>query len=560
MNPIPVRMLNEFAYCPRLFHLMHVERRWENNAYTEEGRAVHRRVDRIEHLLPEPEDRPPPPERDDGDEPPELSRSVPLDSEILGLSGKLDLVSTAENEAVPVETKRGQAPETPERCWEPERIQLMAQGLLLRESGYYCDHGILYFAGSRTRVPVPFTPELEARTLFLLQQAIRAADSSDLPRPLEDSPKCNGCSLAGICLPDETLALQEIPPDTTAPQVRRLYPVRDNAVPFYIQTQGARVGKKGKIITVKFKKEEIGRARLKDISQLVLCGNIMVTAQTIHLLCEAGIPIVHLSMGHWFYGLTSGITVRNGFNRNAQYKIAECPNAVLRFSQEIVMAKATNQRVMLRRNAGGTLSCVLDEMARKIKKIETARDLGQLLGYEGTIAATYFSHFSAMLKGEPLLHEWNFKHRNRRPPRDPVNAMLSFAYTCLAKECSVALLAEGLDPYWGLYHQVRHGRPALALDLMEEFRPLVADSAVLTAINTGMLAPRNFVCSSTGCLMKPAARKALLRAYEARLDQTVTHPLFQYRCSWRSIIRMQARLLGRWFRKDIPAYTAMITR
>jgi len=176
---LPVRMLNEFTYCPRLFHLMHVEGRWADNVYTVEGKAVHRRVDQLDHVLPDVERgplpderhtdqmRPPPDERgpeqakqDQGDEPPVVSRSVPLDSPRLGLTAKLDLVSTAGDEAVPVETKRGRVPNTPERCYEPERVQLMAQGLLLRENGYRVDHGVLYFAGSRTRVDVPFTPDL----------------------------------------------------------------------------------------------------------------------------------------------------------------------------------------------------------------------------------------------------------------------------------------------------------------------------------------------------------------------------------------------------------------
>ncbi|MGH7506008.1 MAG: CRISPR-associated protein Cas4, partial [Longimicrobiales bacterium] len=149
---LPVRMLNEYTYCPRLYHFMHVDGRWADNVYTEEGREVHRRVDRIDHVLPDPEQ----PRKsgkkavDDGDEPPVIARSVSLGSEELGLTAKLDLVSTAGDEAVPVDTKRGRVPDNPDRSWEPERVQLMAQGLLLRENGYRTDHGILYFAGSRT--------------------------------------------------------------------------------------------------------------------------------------------------------------------------------------------------------------------------------------------------------------------------------------------------------------------------------------------------------------------------------------------------------------------------
>jgi len=579
-------MLNEFTYCPRLFHLMNVEGRWADNVYTVEGKAVHRRVDRLDHVLPEAEAHPPsdraatvkerslasesPARRrgsdaiTDDDDPPVVTRSVPLDSQRLGLTAKLDLVSTAAGpdgmpEAVPVETKRGRVPNSSERCHEPERVQLMAQGLLLREHGYRCDHGVLYFAGSKTRVDVPFTTELEARTIALIAQARQAATQRDLPPPLDDSPKCAGCSLNGICLPDETLALRQVPPDAVAPNVRRLYPPRDDALPFYVQEQGATVGKKGKTIVVRKSGEELGRVRLKDVSQLVLCGNVSISAQTTHLLCEAGVPIVHLSSGHWFYGITHGINLRNAFDRAAQFAAAVQPDRCLAFAKELVAAKGANQRTMLRRNASAPDE-ILRDMNDRLARVSNAAGAPQLLGLEGNLAACYFRYFSEMLKPRDFDAKFDFETRNRRPPRDPVNAMLSFGYSLLTKEFTVALLAEGLDPWWGLYHQPRHGRPALALDLMEPFRPLVVDSAVITAVNTGMVRATDFTRSANGCMVKAPGRKGLIRAYENRLDQIVTHPVFDYRCAWRAMIRLHARLFSRWLRGDVPRYSSITTR
>jgi CRISPR-associated protein Cas1 len=195
-----------------------------------------------------------------------------------------------------------------------------------------------------------------------------------------------------------------------------------------------------------------------------------------------------------------------------------------------------------------------------IGRVPHVTSLDKMLGTEGAIAAIYFQHFAQMLKPRDLDARWDFNARNRRPPKDPVNAALSFGYALLTKECTVALLAEGLDPWWGLYHRPRHGRPALALDLMEPFRPAVVDSAVITAFNTGMLQRRNFTRSANACMLQPAGRKSFIRAYEARLDQLVTHPVFDYRCSWRTVIKLQARLLARWLRGDIPAYTTLTTR
>jgi CRISPR-associated endonuclease Cas1/CRISPR-associated protein Cas4 len=583
-DALTLDMVKQFTFCPRLFHLMYVEGRWEDNAYTVEGRHVHRRVDRLDHLLPEAGgDRAAASaaaakggKPSEGDDPPVVSRSVPLASAELGLSAKLDLVSSDGTEAVPVETKRGRVPNNAQRSHDTHRVQLMAQGLLLREHGYTCDHGIIYFAGSRTRVDVPFTPELERKTRDLIEQTRRAVSLTVIPDPLDDSPKCNGCSLAGICLPDETLALRRLADAGAAPpikprhgegeedeaMVRRLYPSRPDATPLYVQTQGAYVGKRGESLVIRADGQELARAGLKDVSQLVLCGNVQVSTQTMHLLCEADVPVVLLSSGWWFYGITHGQSLRNAYDRAAQFHTATDPQRCLAFAKTLVRDKALNQRTQLRRNAppSADLDLVLNDIERLAARASEAPSADMLLGIEGNAARCYFSHFAQMLKPRDFDAKWDFESRNRRPPRDPVNAMLSFTYALLAKECTVALLAEGLDPYWGLYHRPRHGRPALALDLMEPFRAVIADSAVISAINTGMVRGAHFTQAASGCAMNDAGRKGLLRAYEARLDQLVTHPVFDYRCAWRSVIRLQARLLSRWLRGDVPEFTNLVTR
>ncbi len=591
-DAITLDMVGQYTFCPRRFHLMYVEGRWDDNAFTVEGRHVHRRVDQLDHLLPELEgvglaDAPSSKkakkgldtEEEEDPDKPVVSRSVPLASEELKLSAKLDLVATDGDEAVPVETKRGKVPDNAERCHDTHRVQLMAQGLLLREHGYNSDHGIVYFAGSKTRVEVPFTPALEMQTLQLIYQTRAAAKLEQIPLPLDHSPKCTGCSLAGICLPDETLALQlnssrfvqvsvPIKPrhgeeDEEPSMIRRLYPPRPDATPLYVQEQGAYVSKSGNSLVVKVSGEVATRVGIKDVSQLVLCGNIQASTQTLHLLCESDIPVCYLSSGMWFYGIMQGHVLRNAYDRAAQFAAAANPARCLEFAKSIVIDKAENQRTVIRRNAASSreLDLALSDMDELIRnRIPNAAGLPSLLGLEGNVAARYFSQFATMLKPRDFESRWDFNSRNRRPPRDPVNAMLSFAYALLAKECTVALLCEGLDPYWGFYHQPRHGRPALALDLMEPLRPVIADSVVITAINTGMVCKGNFETAASGCAMNAGGRKALLTAYENRLDQLVTHPIFDYRCSWRSVIRLQARLLARWLRGDVPTFTNVVTR
>ena len=559
-----VDMVAQFTFCPRRFHLMYVEGRWEENEYTVEGKAIHRRVDRIEQILPETVASEKP-KVDDGDASPEIARSVSLAADDLGLMGKLDLVSCDPEggEAIPVETKRGRVPAVPLRAYPPERVQVMAQGLLLRRHGYQSDHGYLYFAGSRTRVRVDFDDELEQQTLAIIAAVREGRAATIMPPPLEDSPKCWGCSLCGICLPDETHELrrdheaEEMPVDLGS-DPRRLYPARDRATPFYIQEQGARIGKTGERLTVTKEKVIIGDSRLIDTSQVVLFGNVQISAQALHLLMEKGIPVIHFSTGAWFHGISHGTGIENAYSRAAQYAAAADPLHCTRFTVPLIHAKIANQRALILRNGNDeTKDRCVRELASQLKIFDPNETFTRpispdiLRGWEGQAAAHYFAAFSGMLKtGE--LPDFDFTTRNRRPPKDPVNALLSFTYALLVKECLVALWGEGLDPWWGLYHRPRHGRPALALDFMEPFRPILADSVVITAINTGMVKPRDFITNANGCAMQPAAKKALLRAWEQRLDQLHTHSEFGYRCSWRTILRIQARLLVRLLRGDIP--------
>jgi CRISPR-associated protein Cas1 len=154
----------------------------------------------------------------------------------------------------------------------------------------------------------------------------------------------------------------------------------------------------------------------------------------------------------------------------------------------------------------------------------------------------------------------DFAGRNRRPPRDAVNALLSLGYSLLAKDLTIACYATGFDPMMGFYHQPRFGRPALALDLMEPFRTLIVDSAVVTAINTKMVGPRDFVSSGTAVSLTAEGRKAFYRAYELRMDTMVTHPIFQYRVSYRRLLEVQVRLLAKLLEGDIAEYPAFVTR
>src|ERR687890_506297 len=201
VEQIPARMINEFAYCPRLFYLEHVQGEWAHNADTLDGRFVHRRVDEERGRVPEPAKVV---------EMPRLhARSVLLGSDTLGVTARVDVIEADDGRVIPVDYKRGAPPDVVEGAYEPERVQVCLQGLLLREHGYECDEGAIYFAETNQRVRVELSEELVARTQELIAEARRVAASGVIPPPLVRSPKCPRCSLVGICLPDETRLLAD---------------------------------------------------------------------------------------------------------------------------------------------------------------------------------------------------------------------------------------------------------------------------------------------------------------------------------------------------------------
>jgi len=237
----------------------------------------------------------------------------------------------------------------------------------------------------------------------------------------------------------------------------------------------------------------------------------------------------------------------------------------LRLARGLVRAKILNARTLLRRNWRGEEDPgeIVASLRRSAEQAERATALDQLLGIEGFAAAVYFGQFNHLLKRETAAAEafaMDFQSRNRRPPADPVNALLSYAYAILVRSWTMVLSAVGFDPYRGFYHQPRYGRPALALDMMEPFRPLVAESAVLTAINNGEVRATDFVVSGGGVNLNARGRRQFIAVLERRLSQEIIHPVFDYRISYRRLLEVQARLLGRFLLGEIPDYPNFTTR
>jgi CRISPR-associated protein Cas1 len=610
-EPLPARMLNEFVYCPRLFYYEFVEGVFVHNADTLRGAAVHARVDTGSGAMPAAQvDKSEIPKPDQTE--PEIihSRSVSLGSERLGVTAKIDLVEIraspeaagaeseisnvksqipsespdlfSQLEVCPVDYKAGAPREGDDgkEIWDADKMQLGLQCLLLRDNGYVCTEGIIYYRATKQRVRLQITPELEQWILQKIGEARACAAAGAIPPPLIDSPKCPRCSLVTVCLPDETRLLarseSQIPnlkSQVTEPAPRRLVAPRDDTRALYLNTPGLYVGRSGEVLQVKAKKELIQEVRINDVSHVALFGNIQISTAAVQALCEADTPITYFSMGGWFYGITRGHSLKNVFTRVQQFRMAREPAFCVQLSRSFVAGKIRNQRTMLMRNHLEPPAQVLAKLKNSAETARNATSLDELLGIEGAAASFYFSQFSGMIKvedelaaeppanaGAQLRFNFDFNGRKRRPPTDPVNALLSLAYSLLAKDCAIAALTVGFDPYVGFYHQPRFGRPALALDVMEEFRPLIAESCVLTAINNRMISEKDFVRAGRAVNLSAAGRRQFFVAYEARMNHLVTHPIFDYKVTYRRELELQFRILARYLTGEINQYVPFMTR
>ena len=572
---LPARMINEHVYCPRLFYFEQVEGVFVDNEHTVEGSVQHKRVDKEGRSAPAPDEDP---------EEPVVVRSITLSSEEHRVIAKLDLTEFDGGRATPVDYKHGRpmAADDGVDVWPNDR-EMAVQGLVLRANGYRSDEGVVFYQKTTQRVRVPFDDETMAWAERAIEDAWVTAAATEMPPPLVDSPKCPGCSLVGICMPDETwhlksyasnggtgqLALFEtgprVPDVSPERAARLLVAPRAELRPLYLDSPKLRVGKSGGVLRIKERDKVVQDARINEINQVNLMGAVQISTQAVQELCRAEKPICYFTQGGWFYGVTTGLGTKNVFLRRAQFRLAEEDWFCLRLARKLVAGKIRNQRTMLLRNHIEPPERDLRELKRLVGRAETADSLGELLGLEGWAARIYFGSFAGMVKrerdgdAEPGL-TFDFAARNRRPPRDPVNALLSLGYSLLSKDLTVACHAVGFDPMIGFYHQPQHGRPALALDLMEPLRPLVADSAVLSAVNTRMVSERDFVTAGQAVSLTPGGRKGFFRAYEARMETLVTHPFFGYRVSYRRLLEIQVRLLAKTLQGELGEYPVFVTR
>ena len=335
----------------------------------------------------------------------------------------------------------------------------------------------------------------------------------------------------------------------------------------YLLTQGAYLNKDHQTLQVRVD----GKVRLTvprhHLDSIVCFGRIMVSPSALAACGEEGIAVSFLSPSGRFRARLSPPVHGNVLLRRQQYRLADDESACLALARPMIAAKIQNARAALLRaardgnddEAHERLNRAAGHMAAVVTELPRVESLNAARGIEGETARTYFGVFADMIR-EPTGH-FAFSGRNRRPPRDSVNAMLSFHYALLLHDVSAALQAIGLDPAVGFLHADRPGRLSLALDVMEEFRPLVADRQVTTLINRRQVKPNGFVTDPAGSVrMDEKTRRAIVTAYQQRKQEEVTHPLLGERLPIGLLPHIQARLLARTLRGDFDTYPALVLR
>ncbi len=331
----------------------------------------------------------------------------------------------------------------------------------------------------------------------------------------------------------------------------------------YVQEQGAYLKKRDERLIVELNRETIREIPLVNLEQVVCFGNVQVSSQTLALLLEQNVELCFLTMHGKFRGRLVGEVARNGRLRQAQCRVASDPAAECALAARFVLGKLRNQRALLMRHVRqyepdetGGLRAAADTLADAMRALLTVPSLESLRGIEGQAATVYFGVFQRLLR-QP---GFSFQTRQKRPPGDPVNALLSFTYTLVTNELLSAIHTVGLDPYVGFLHAERHGKSSLGFDLVEEFRACFADSLVLSLINNRVLTPEDFEMELGACNLKESGRRRFLEQYEEKKRDELKHPLFGYHVTYKRCFELQARQLAKFLLGEIPGYTPFMPR
>jgi len=330
----------------------------------------------------------------------------------------------------------------------------------------------------------------------------------------------------------------------------------------YLSTEGAYAHLEGETLVVKVGDAKRGQVPMHHLGAIVCLGRVSLSPQLMARCMADGRSIVWLNENGRFQARVEGEVGGNILLRQAQFRAADKPEIALQLSKAFIAGKLKNSRNVLMRSARDSkdeaektqLAKAAKALAVNLRNVQHAESPASVLGLEGDAARVYFEQFNTLIKPS-MRAEFEYKGRSRRPPKDAVNALISFIYALLLSDCRSALETVGLDPQMGFFHVVRPGRPALALDLMEEFRAVLGDRLALTLINRGQLQNKDFEFRTGGAVyLNDTGRKTVVVAYQERKKETMQHPVLETQVEIGLLPLLQARLLARYLRGDVPHY------
>lgn len=451
-------------------------------------------------------------------------RSVDVASKQLGVHGRCDTVEFGDDGSLVVVEHKAAPVRRRSEPTEPKQIQLALQAICLREASYEVGAAAVWFSTTRKRVAVPLTDELLEAARREVVAARRTLGRGAPPPPLVDDPRCSRCSHVSVCLPDEH---QHRSP------TRRIGVADPLGKVLHLSTPGAKARMSRRQVVVHAPDDDPATVPIGQIAALVVHGNVDVSSALLREILFRGFPIVWCSSSGRVIGWATPAAGPNGDVRGCQYRLPE--DTSLAMAGTVIDAKIRNQRKMMRRHKLDGR----DEMLKLAKQALHVQSTGELFGVEGRAAALYFS-----VIGQAIRPQWmRLARRSGHPAKDPANAALDLVYGLLLADVLRATISCGLDPSGGFLHSPSRNKPALALDLMEEFRPIVADSAVLWAANNGEVNERSFRTDLGGVTrLTEGGRKQLIAAYERRVQTEFRHPRFGYKVTWRRAMEIQARM------------------
>ncbi|MGP1383444.1 MAG: type I-MYXAN CRISPR-associated endonuclease Cas1 [Thainema sp.] len=535
--------LKAFLYCPRQFYLQEVEGVHTPNADVYSGLRLHTEL-----------------ERDGGNE----WQQFVLENADLGLRGRVDVLKIKSGQAIPYEHKKGRSyrdEQNQPQAWESDRIQVLAYACLIEaELGYTVPECRIRYHADNALVHVPFDDAARRDVQEVLEQVQRLQVASERPPIATNENLCDRCSVVNVCLPNATRLAQG---ETSKPLW--LFPVDDERQIVHVTETGTVIGKSGEQFKITKRDGSEMALPSRQVGQLVLHGYVQISTQAMYFCAERNVGLHFVSSrGRYLGSFNAGQGQIQ--RRLRQYQALTKPELCLNLAQQLVICRGQSQRKFLmrgQRNAGTVnleLEQAIQQMQRVLKQIPQADSLASLLGLEGNLAALYFKALPHLL-APTAVPEFQFASRNRRPPKDRFNAMLGFGYALLLKDVMNAILAVGLEPAIGFYHQPQRQVSPLALDLMEIFRVPLVDMPIVAAINRNQWHPEtDFEITDEQVWLSDAGRRKLIDLYERRKEDTWKHPIVKHSLTYRRLIELEMRLLEKEWLGEGGLFAQLVLR